>query len=411
MHHQKYKNVSREKLLRELLRDLEAAKGAGINGLRVVIRKYLPAVLRRAIVEKSPEFFVLYYLGFRLPPHQVKWIKLYLAVKYLLELAPRDHGKSWIFSYGLPLYDIYASYSRTGLESVDYRILQISKTDGQAFKFATQVKGTIEKNKFLLEDFGDIRDMSNWLKGHFLCRRRDSESVEKDYTYEKTGALGAVTGGHFHRVNADDILDDENTKTNDRMEGLENWWWGTIWNLREVYTKFAVVGTRKKRNDLYNTLMQSPLWVVNGEKAIIKYPMIQEKGSDKMVQGWLYITNKGRHVFHQNELKANEKVVDIELLTDDYEVLWPPTEATDNDGNVLMHPDSGEPLMFGWGIKQLLLDRAGQGGTYFDREKQNQISSEEGAIFKREWLTFFDNQQLVMNTTDGYYYLEGQLAG
>ncbi len=50
MHHAKYRNVSKEKLLRELLQDLDLAKGKGINGLRVVIRKYLPAVLRRAIV-------------------------------------------------------------------------------------------------------------------------------------------------------------------------------------------------------------------------------------------------------------------------------------------------------------------------------------------------------------------------
>lgn len=383
-----------------------------MNGLRQIIRQYLPPAFRRAITEKVPEFFFTYYTGFRLPAHQVRWIHLYMEIQYLLELAPRDHGKSWIFSYGLPLYEIYLSYIKSNLESVDARILQISKTDDQAFKFANQVRRSIELNKYLLEDYGDIRDMSMWLKGHFRCKRRSVDAEEKDHTYEKTGALGAVTGGHFHRIILDDILDDENTKTKDRMETMDNWFWGTIWNLKEVYTKLTAVGTRKNRRDLYSKLMTSPTWTVNCEKAIIKYPMIEEPGkTGKMVQGWLYITNKGRHVMHQTELKANEKIVDIELLTDDYEVLWPPTEAVDNDGNALLHPQTQKPLMFGWGIKDLLIDRATQGSTFFDREKQNAISAEEGAIFKKEWLAYFDNQELIFNTNDGYYYLIGQLAG
>lgn len=356
------------------------------------------------MVPASPEFFLMYYLGFRLPPHQVKWISLW-SVKFLLELAPRDHGKSWIFSYGKPLYKIYSSLVKSKLESVPERFLQISKTDEMASKYADQVRKTIEDNIYLKEDFGDIRDPSKWLKSYFSCKRNFTDSVEKDNTHEKVGVLGGITGGHFDDINADDPLDDENTKTVDRMDTIEDWFWGTVWNLREPYTKFCVVGTRKNRRDLYSRLIQSPLWTKNVEKAIIKYPMIPDpQNPDKLINGWLYVTNTGRHVRGNQEVGPEETIEDVELLTDDYEVLWPATEKVNNDGEPELD-DKQKPMVFGWGIRELLLDRAGQGETSFAREKQNELNAEEGGIFKKDWMHFFNNDELYLNDQDGYYYL------
>lgn len=362
------------------------------------------------MVGHSPEFFLTYYLGFRLPEHQVNWIQLWLNLNYLLELAPRDHGKSWLFSYGLPLWEIYASFVRSKLLSVDVRILQVSKTDEQAGKYAGQVRRSIESNRYLLQDFGDIRDSSQWHKDSFRCVRQTDDSEEKDHTYEKTGVLGSITGGHFHRVVLDDILDDENVKTADRIQSVTDWFWGTIWNLREPYTKYMMVGTRKNRRDIYQSVLESPTWRSNVEKAIIEYPYVDDPNKPgSMMNGWRYLTDKGRSIAHQSELNLFEKIVDIELLTDNYKVLWPPTQAVDNDGNPVTDPNTGTPILFGWGIKALLLDRLTQGSVYFDREKQNNISSEEGAIFQKEWFKFFSTEDLIYNPTDGYYYLEGEI--
>jgi hypothetical protein len=360
---------------------------------------------RRQMVLASPEFFLTYYIGFRLPAHQRKWIDLW-KVKYLLELAPRDHGKSWIFSYGQPLYRIYESLLRNNMESVTTRFLQVSKTDEMAGKYADQVKTTIEENVYLEEDFGNIRDTSRWLKSSFSCRRAIFDSVEKDHTYEKVGVLGAITGGHFEDINIDDPLDDENTKTVDRMDTIENWFWGTVWNLRETTTRFRVTGTRKNRRDLYHTLIQTKTWKHNIERAILKYPMISDpKDSDRMIEGWIYVTDKGRYVRGVQDLQLDEQIMDVELLTDDYEVLWPSVEKLDNDGNVITDPATNEPVVFGWGIKELLIDRATQGITSFSREKQNEINEGEGAIFKKEWMFLFDQECLWFNDQDGYHYL------
>ena len=394
----KWKKSSKHKL-RKLIQQAK-----GMNDVRLLMRQYMSPSFRSQMVLASPEFFLTYYLGFRLPEHQKKWIALW-PIKYLLELAPRDHGKSWIFSYGKPLYRIYASLIRNNLEAVPTRFLQISKTDSMADKYADQVRTTIEQNIYLMEDYGDIRDPKKWLKSEFCCKRRLTTSTEKDNTYEKVGVLGGITGGHFDDINLDDPLDDENTKTVDRMDAIENWFWGTVWNLREPPTRFCVVGTRKNRRDLFNTLINSPLWKKNVEKAIIKFPMITNPKTGKEMQGWLYVTDTKRHVRGLSELRSDETIVDVDLLTDDYEVLWPVTEKVDDFGNAIIDEETGKPEVFGWGIKELLLDRAAQGPTSFDREKQNEINALEGAIFQKDWLFYFDEEELWFNDTDGYHYL------
>jgi len=399
----KYHKVDKERLWRKI------NEAKGLNGVRHLMRRYLSPGFRRAMVPLSPEFFLMYYLGFRIPEHQAKWISLW-SEQFLLHLAPRDHGKSWIHSYGKPLYRIYESFVDSGCKYVKERFLQISKTDTQSSKYADQVRETIESNIWLAEDFGDIRDPKHWLKSYFSCKKIRTEQMEKDHTYEFVGALGAITGGHFEDVNIDDPLDDENTKTTDRMDSMENWFWGTVWNLRETSTRYCVVGTLKNRRDLYHTVQAMPLFKNNIEKAIIRYPMIPDpENSEKLIDGWLYVTDKGRHIRGQGDLQPDEQVVDVELLTDDYEVLWPSTPKVDNDGNPEIDKTTGKQKTFGWGIRDLLMDRL-QGYTVFDREKQNMIQAGEDQIFKKEWLLFFLSNEIVFNQQDGFHYLVSEVS-
>jgi hypothetical protein len=409
VHPHKFKNGNKRRLWEEI------NKAKGINGVRHLMRRLLSPGFRRAMVRFSPEFFLMYYIAFRLPKHQKRWVQLW-AIQFLLELAPRDHGKSWIFSYGAPLYQIYSDLIENDLKFCKERFLQISKTDEMAAKYADQVRETIMYNTWLAEDFGDIKDPDHWLKSYFSCRRERGDKLEKDHTYEKVGVLGGITGGHFNDINLDDPLDDENTKTTDRMDAIENWFFGTVWNLREPITRFRVVGTRKNRRDLYSTLLKSGIWKCNVEKAIIKYPMITDpKDPDRLVQGWLYKTDTGRHIRGMAEIKPEETIVDVDLLTDDYQVLWPSSPKVDDEGKPKMappviDPDTGQVIMpsrqelWGWGIKELLMDRL-QGITTFEREKQNEITAGEEAIFHKDWMVYFDNDQLVYNETDGYTYL------
>lgn len=384
----------------------EINKAKTVNDVRHLIRQYLSPQMRREIVRSFPEFFALFYLGFYMPSHQLKWLRLF-ALQLVLLLAPRDHGKSWIFSYLLPLYSIYKSFIQSNLTSVDVRILEVAKIDMQSQKTATQVRETIEKNRFLLEDFGDIRDPAEWMKTHFRCKRA-GESSERDYTFEKVGVEGAITGAHFHRIVCDDIIDVESTKTVERMKAQEDWFWGTVWNLREAHTMFSMVGTRKHKRDIYSTVMSKAGWKTIKDKAIIKFPMIDDPDRPGMLkQGWLYVTDTGREVAGMHDLVGEEQIESAEsvkLLTDDYTVLWPSVPRVDANGKAILDFND-KPEMMGWGIKELLFDRLVSGTLYFDREKQNEISGLEGSLFNPLWLkNFWDTRELLIS--GGQCYLE-----
>lgn len=269
-------------------------------------------------------------MGFELPIHQAEMYRVAVDQKRALLLEPRDHGKSTCLTH------IYATWRV--LNNPDVRILLISKSQRQSRKFVDQIKKTLESpvvNKL----YGDLRG-NPWTSDCFTVKRT---SLEKDYTVEGIGVVSAVTGGHFHLIIADDILDDENTKTDMRMETVENWWRGTVLQLAEPDTQILVVGTRKHYKDLYNKILQDNTYYHMVRKAILKYP-----------DSYQYIPDK-------------DGVVRTVATTGESEVLWPER----------------------WTIQALLLDRMQTGHILFEREKQNDPSGMMGRVLKREWLHYY----------------------
>ena len=289
-------------------------------------------------------YFNNYYLGLDVPSHQKVWSDKIANMKTnLLLLSPRDHGKSVIASFALPIWLL--------CKDKNVRILIISKTIGQARKFLMQIQQELLTNKELIKDFGPFKDKwtATWL---FVPRgKKEGGITEKDPTIEVCGQQGGITGGHFDWIISDDLQDDENTRTAERMQNLEDWYFGTIRHLAEPWTKFLTVGTRKHYLDLYNTLLENPVWNVHIDKAIIKFPDHYE-----------YIKDE------------DGLIVDVEM-EGNYEVLWPEK----------------------WTIKHLLIERRETGAILFDREKQNDPSGMRGQILKLEWLNFYTNQEGKMD--------------
>jgi len=292
--------------------------------------------------KKAKELLRIFYIYYRrkdLPSHQKKWLDFLDKghIKYFLKLAPRDHGKTEVFTITYPLYRI--------LKDPNIRILILSKTSTQARKCLRIIKQELETNERIRGDFGDLRGFP-WGQEAIYCKRtRDS----KDPTVEVVGALGAITGGHFDLIIADDILDDENTKTAQRREDMLNWFLGTILQLAEPESQVIVVGTRKHFDDLYSHLLENPLWKCDVESAIIEWP------SEENIT---YIKNE------------EGRVIDVKV-TGSYKVLWPEK----------------------WGIEALLLDRLAIGSILFNREKQNK-PHKEGNLLKRDWLHLVGRKEI-----------------
>ena len=294
--------------------------------------KQTPEFHREVSLKYRP-YFAFHYLGVKSPPHQKEWHKLLdKDSKRILLLAPRDHGKSTVVTYEFPLHEI--------CKDRNIRILIISKTNRQAMKYIQMIINELENNKALVEDFGQFKSDTNWTANMIYVKR---DKVMKDPTVEGIGVLGAITGGHFDLIVADDILDDENTKTQDRMETVKNWFLGTILQLCEPHTKVVVVGTRKHYLDLYNHLLESSGWDRKVYKAIIKYPDSYE-----------YIRD------------GEDNIIDVKVEGKS-EVLWQDR----------------------WDIKTLLKDRNDSGTILFDREKQNDPSGMRGSLLKKDWLNYY----------------------
>lgn len=255
--------------------------------------------------------------------------------------APRDHGKSTAVAITLPL-------KRT-LNNPNYRTLVAQKSKRQAEKTVRILREQFESNPRIVEDFGDLRG-NPWESDKFYVKRR--ATMEKDPTVEGVGVLGAITGGHFDLIVLDDILDEENTKTELKRQRTEEWLRGTIMPMAEPGTQIACICTRKHFRDLYGWLLENPLWFhpacryadyghhnACGYRAIETFP--------------LYDFVRDR----------DGRIIDISIRGD-YEVLEP------------AHRD----------IEWLLTRRGETGDAYFRREYQNDPSGMEGIFFHDEWL-------------------------
>lgn len=303
------------------------------NGINVVELMQNREVLKQlSLVNRT--FFAKYYLGIDTPTHQKFWHYLIDTCKRDLLLSPRDHGKSTVINYEWPIHEI--------CKDRNIRILQISKTQGQAKKFLALVAEELLKNKKLIEDFGDFRSSQGWRSDYVFVRR---DKKMKDPTIEACGVEGAITGGHFDIIIADDIIDEENTKTQERMANVKNWFFGTIGQLAEPHTRIFVVGTRKHYADIYNHILEYMKgYRTHIDRAIIDWPM-----------SWTYL----------KDIDTGQ-VVDVEV-EGEYKVLWPER----------------------WGIKELLIDRLNSGSVLFEREKQNDPSGMKGRFFNKEWLQYY----------------------
>jgi len=285
-------------------------------------------------------------------------------VQYQADFWPRDHGKSEIFCISYPLRRI--------CEDPNIRILIIQKVATEAEKTLGVIKSELESNFGLKsyytqhwqETVGQ-RDISNksgqvslagerqgaWQQRRIYVKRKRRG---KDPTVEAVGVGGAITGGHFDLIILDDIEDDENTRTDDRLRGIVEWFTGTIMQLREPHTKIIVVGTLKtNKQDVYNIVLQSPVWDTFKTSAILSHSLDE--------------------IEFDPVRNADGIIVDVTVRTPGVRTLWPQK----------------------WPIEALLLEKlASLDVAVWIREKMNDLRALAGKIFKREEFGWFDDALL-----------------
>ena len=268
------------------------------------------------------------------------------SIKRLLIIAPRNHGKSEIFGHVLPIW----AY----LNNHNTRCLVVSKAADQAKKTLALIKQDFEKNKKIIQDLGDLKDVP-WKEDKIYLKRGSGISL-KDPSFEAVGVLGAITGAHFDLIIADDVIDDENVKTQKRRDSVYTWFKKTVEPLLEPNDKIYVVGTRKHYKDLYQNILDNPIWYHTacryseeedhkkcGYRAIIKEP------------------GKWTPVIDQNGTLTEIKV------ESDYEILLPEK----------------------WTIEKLLMAKISMGVQIFNSEYQNDPTGLEGLLLDEDWIQYY----------------------
>lgn len=161
-----------------------------------------------------------------------------------LILAPRGFGKSTLLSVVRCAFEI--------VRNPDVRILLASNTQAQAEAFAREVRGHIERNPIFRILFGDLVG-PKWTDRELIVgvRRR----IVKEPTIFATGVGGAFVSRHFDIIICDDIVDEENSRTESRREKLRTWFFKVLLPCLEPDGRLGIVGTRYHYRDLYGYLI------------------------------------------------------------------------------------------------------------------------------------------------------------
>lgn len=315
----------------------------------------------RRLARKNSAAFAKLYLGLSPGAHQYEMARRAdnPQMQHQLDIWARDHGKTTIYANALILRRI--------CENPNIRILMVQKSGHEARKVVSAIKTHLEENEPLRQNYAahwqakaGYSDISNragridnktgaWQSQRIYVRRT---RIGKDPTLESVGVGGAITGGHFDLIICDDILDDENTRNPDRSQKIIEWFFGTVYQLKESWSKIIVVGTPKtNQENLYSVLEANPIWNTAIRPAIISHH------PDEIDFSPIYERIEGR-----------DQIVDVEVGTPDVQVLWPQR----------------------WGIEDLLLDYLGSPRRIWLREKMCDLAAMAEQIFRRRYFRYYE---------------------
>ncbi len=294
----------------------------------------------------NKDFFARHYLASTPYAHQVPWRKNWGRRRHL-QLAPRSHGKSRVYSFELPVWNI--AY----IDNV--RLLHVTNGGQQAKKYLVVIRDQWEHNATLISDFGNLSkgldddgletDLSgSWSASMFYVRR--SNNTLKDPTMQAIGVNNAITGSRFDGIIADDIIEEADMDTVEKRVDVEAWWNAVILELLDESGWALMIGTRKHGDDLYERMMKKPTWTYGVNKAILKYPSYHK-----------FIMEKDENDF--DKLKSIEHSGDGIVLAPD---MWP---------------------------MEKMLEKKLQNETtpwVFDREQQQEVQEEKNKIFQSVWM-------------------------
>lgn len=192
-----------------------------------------------------------------------EWQDLLSSHERLVVFSSVDHGKSVQTSIMRPLYELGRRPGSRGCI--------ISDTASQSAKFLSAIKANIESNDRLHEVFPDLRreNFRSWREDAILFEA-DTPTTEKDFTIQAVGVGGAIMGARFNWIILDDVLNLENTWTEEQCQKVVEWYQTTVLPRALKGCRIWVVGTAWSPHDLMHWLDE------RGDYKVVRYPAAME---------------------------------------------------------------------------------------------------------------------------------------
>ena len=205
-------------------------------------------VRREVLNAANIELLASHVLGYEVRPfHREMMTFQAVTTDTCLQLAPRGFGKSTILTITRAVYEI--------LRNPNVRILVASNTQLQAEVFLREIKFHLEHNAGVLEYFGSYASDDKWDIREIVVAQRTSSAKESTVTC--VGVGGPVASRHYDVIIADDLVDEENSRTEVQREKVKTWWYKTLVPCCEPDGRIFVLGTRYHHLDLYGHLIRN----------------------------------------------------------------------------------------------------------------------------------------------------------
>ena len=198
-------------------------------------------------------------LGLDLTPVQKEWTELFPWPR-LFHAAPRDHGKSTLYAFLLPLWEM--------VRNPEIRILLVSKTLDLASRFITTLRQEIETNERIRALYGNLKPEKPraWNREALFLER--SRNI-REPTVRALGLYGSCAGLRADLIVADDIIDSETCSFKNQRDRVHRWFLSELTPVLESGGRMLVVGTRKHHDDLYSRLIENPAYRHRIDRAIL----------------------------------------------------------------------------------------------------------------------------------------------
>jgi len=222
-----------------------------------------------------------------------------------LQLAFRGAGKSTTCTVAKTIHLL--------LKNPNIRILIASKTAPNAEGFLKEIKGHFESNELLTEIFGeyyDPRKVNKWDNKEIEVLPRTHNAKEASVTC--VGVDATIVSKHYDVIIGDDLIDEENSRTEHMRKKTQTWYYKTLEPTLEPPDpevehrgEFHRLGTRYHYEDLYGHLIKGEL---ENHHQVIK--ALNEKGQspwhEKYPPEW----------FHEKRKKSGLIIFNTQYMCD-----------------------------------------------------------------------------------------------